>query len=136
MPACRTISSTWAPTSRLPAPTIRSKPSCASPPRKPTWLERQIDHANDSLTPLTSFVLPGGSPLAASLHVARTVVRRAERLAVELMEREPDVNREAVIYLNRLSDLLFVLARLANSNGETDVLWQPGQNTKTSKNGG
>ena len=91
------------------------------------WLERQIDHFNESLAPLTSFVLPGGSPLAAALHIARTVVRRAERLVVELTAIEPDVNREALIYLNRLSDLIFVLARTANANGETDVLWTPGQ---------
>jgi cob(I)alamin adenosyltransferase len=92
-----------------------------------TWLEMQIDHYNEALQPLTSFVLPGGTPLAASLHIARTVCRRAERLTVELLSREPDLNPQAMIYLNRLSDLLFVLARVANSNGTRDVLWQPGQ---------
>ncbi len=91
------------------------------------WAERMIDAFNADLQPLTSFVLPGGSPLAASLHVARTVVRRAERLAVELLSKEPDVNVELIKYLNRLSDLLFVLARVANANGRTDVLWVPGQ---------
>lgn len=97
------------------------------------WLERQIDDFNRTLAPLESFVLPGGTALAADLHVARTVVRRAERLVVELFNREPDVNPEAVRYLNRLSDLLFVLARVANEGGRRDVLWVPGQNA--SKNG-
>lgn len=91
------------------------------------FLEEQIDHFNEGLQPLTSFVLPGGTPLAAALHVARTVVRRAERLVVELVNREPDVNSHAMIYLNRLSDLLFVMARVANANGASDVLWQPGR---------
>jgi cob(I)alamin adenosyltransferase len=91
------------------------------------WLERMIDVFNESLQPLTSFVLPGGSALAASLHVARTVVRRAERLAVEVLNTEADVNAELIKYLNRLSDLMFVLARVANSNGQNDVLWVPGQ---------
>ncbi len=91
------------------------------------FLEAQIDHYNEGLQPLTSFVLPGGTPLAAALHVARTVVRRAERLVVELVNREPDVNSHAMIYLNRLSDLLFVMARVANANGGFDVLWQPGR---------
>lgn len=91
------------------------------------FLEAQIDHYNEGLQPLTSFVLPGGTPLAAALHVARTVVRRAERLVVELVNREPDVNSHAMIYLNRLSDLLFVMARVANANGASDVLWQPGR---------
>jgi cob(I)alamin adenosyltransferase len=75
---------------------------------------------------LRSFVLPGGSALAAYLHLARTAVRRAERRVCELAEREP-VNREAIRYLNRLSDLLFVMARIANRDGKDDVLWQPGQ---------
>jgi len=97
------------------------------------WLEKQIDNANDKLTPLKSFVLPGGSELAVACHIARTVVRRAERICVELKSVEPDVNNQAIVYLNRLSDLLFVLARLANSNGEADVLWVPGDNTGTQK---
>jgi cob(I)alamin adenosyltransferase len=91
------------------------------------WIERQIDHYNESLDPLTSFVLPGGSPLSAALHLARTVTRRAERLVVALTSKEPDVNADALKYLNRLSDLLFVLARVANGNGKKDVLWTPGR---------
>ena len=90
------------------------------------WLEQQIDQYNESLAPLTSFILPGGTQLAAALHVARTVARRAERLVVELVLTEPGVNSEVMIYLNRLSDLLFVLSRVANGNGERDVLWVPG----------
>jgi len=90
------------------------------------FIEKQIDHYNSDLEPLKSFVLPGGTPLAACLHVARTVTRRAERLTVELASAEPDTNGEAVRYLNRLSDLLFVLARVANGNGARDVLWVPG----------
>ena len=96
------------------------------------WLEQQIDHYNEGLAPLTSFVLPGGTQLAAALHVARTVTRRAERLVVELVLTEPGVNAEAMIYLNRLSDLLFVFARVANANGRNDVLWVPGKNTQGS----
>ncbi len=92
-------------------------------------LERTIDEFNDALAPLTSFVLPGGTPLAANLHLARTISRRAERHAVALLAREPDnVNPEAIKYLNRLSDLLFVLGRVANDNGALDVLWVPGIN--------
>jgi len=91
------------------------------------WLEREIDEHNEALEPLKSFVLPGGTPLSAQLHVARTVVRRAERLVVELLGTEPDVNAQALKYLNRLSDLLFVLARVANNNGKSDVLWAPGR---------
>lgn len=90
------------------------------------FLEKQIDHYNSDLEPLKSFVLPGGTPLAAALHISRTVTRRAERLTVELAAAEPDTNEEAVRYLNRLSDLLFVLARVANGNGARDVLWVPG----------
>jgi len=91
-------------------------------------LEKAIDEANTELEPLKSFVLPGGTRLAAALHTARTITRRAERLTVEVAEREPDtVNAEAVKYLNRLSDLLFVLARLANDAGKGDVLWEPGK---------
>ncbi len=92
-------------------------------------LEHTIDEFNERLKPLTSFVLPGGSPLAAALHVARTVVRRAERLSVTLQTADPaGVNTEAIRYLNRLSDLLFVLCRVANSDGRNDVLWVPGAN--------
>ena len=90
-------------------------------------LEQVIDRYNERLAPLTSFVLPGGRPLAARLHVARTVCRRAERLVSELLAREgAGVNPEVLRYLNRLSDLLFVLARVANDEGRADVLWQPG----------
>jgi cob(I)alamin adenosyltransferase len=96
-------------------------------PAQTEWLEQQIDQYNEGLKPLTSFVLPGGTPLAAALHVARTVVRRAERLVVELMAQEPDVSPTVVTYLNRLSDLLFVMSRVANANGSTDVLWSPGK---------
>lgn len=88
-------------------------------------LEAEIDGMNTALTPLRSFILPGGSALAAHLHLCRTVSRRAERLAVELMDGE-DINAAAVQYLNRLSDWFFVAARVANDNGADDVLWQPG----------
>jgi cob(I)alamin adenosyltransferase len=88
-------------------------------------LEREIDAWNAHLAPLDSFILPGGTPLAAHLHQARTVVRRAERLVAELMAAEP-VNAEALKYLNRLSDHLFVLSRHANDQGARDILWRPG----------
>lgn len=91
-----------------------------------TALEVTLDHYNDRLDPLTSFILPAGSPLAAHLHLARTVVRRAERDTVTLDRAQP-VNPEAVKYLNRLSDLLFVLSRHANNDGRDDVLWVPGK---------
>ncbi|TWA76353.1 cob(I)alamin adenosyltransferase [Azospirillum brasilense] len=90
-------------------------------------LEAEIDAMNADLAPLTSFILPGGSPAAAHLHLARTVVRRAERLMTELAEVEP-VNPAAVKYANRLSDHLFVLGRKLNANGAADVLWVPGAN--------
>lgn len=90
-------------------------------------LEKLIDEFNESIPPLTSFVLPGGTALAAELHAARTVTRRAERAAVALAEAQPlATSMETVRYLNRLSDLLFVLARAANRNGAADVLWRPG----------
>lgn len=92
-------------------------------------LEPIIDEFNDPLATLASFILPGGSPAAAALHVARTVVRRAERLAVGLHHvQSTTTNLETVKYLNRLSDLLFVLARAANEQGKADVLWVPGAN--------
>ncbi|HEX9703545.1 MAG TPA: cob(I)yrinic acid a,c-diamide adenosyltransferase [Rhodospirillales bacterium] len=90
-------------------------------------LEDEIDRMNAELKPLTSFVLPGGGEASAWLHLARTVVRRCERLITELAEREP-VNAEAIKYVNRLSDHLFVLARHLNDRGEKDVLWRPGAN--------
>ncbi|HWA19254.1 MAG TPA: cob(I)yrinic acid a,c-diamide adenosyltransferase [Devosia sp.] len=104
-----------------------SSPSLRVTPAQTEWLEQQIDRFNDGLPALTSFVLPGGTVLSANLHVARTVVRRAERLVVGLTAAEPGVNPQAMIYLNRLSDLLFVLARVANGNGKSDVLWIPGE---------
>jgi cob(I)alamin adenosyltransferase len=88
-------------------------------------LEAEIDQINENLDPLKSFVLPGGSALSAQLHVARTVSRRAERLIVELAGIE-SINPEAVRYINRLSDHMFVLARHANNGGKDDILWQPG----------
>lgn len=91
-------------------------------------LEAEIDEMNAGLSPLRSFVLPGGSPLAAHLHLARTVTRRAERCAVELAAVTGDVNPEAIRFLNRLSDWLFVAARLANGGGTAEVLWRPGAN--------
>ncbi|HWL21469.1 MAG TPA: cob(I)yrinic acid a,c-diamide adenosyltransferase [Bradyrhizobium sp.] len=92
-------------------------------------LERDIDSLNAKLTPLTSFVLPGGTPAAAYLHLARTICRRAERMIVELAAKPDEpVNDAAVHYMNRLSDFLFVASRAANNNGAGDVLWVPGQN--------
>lgn len=90
-------------------------------------LERAIDRLNENLHPLRSFILPGGSAAAAWMHLARTVCRRAERSVVTLMAVE-NVNPHALIYLNRLSDFLFVLGRVANDNGAKDVTWAPGQN--------
>lgn len=93
------------------------------------WLETEIDRLNSDLEPLNSFILPGGAPLAAHLHHARTVSRRAERLCVALGEAEPGKVSDAVLkYLNRLSDYLFVAARWCNDKGRADVLWTPGAN--------
>ena len=91
------------------------------------WLERAIDAANEGLTPLTSFILPGGSEAAARIHVARASVRRAERKIVALAAAEA-VNPSALAYINRLSDYLFVLARVQNDQGCADVTWIPGAN--------
>jgi cob(I)alamin adenosyltransferase len=88
-------------------------------------LEAELDEVNGRLAALTSFVLPGGTPLAAALHVARSVCRRAERDVLQL-QQTTDINPQVMIYLNRLSDLLFVLARAANNDGVDDVLWMPG----------
>lgn len=110
-------------------------PSLRIRPVQTLALEKQIDQYNADLAPLTSFILPGGTPLAAALHVARTVTRRAERIAVELADAEPDSNPEVVRYLNRLSDLLFVLSRVSNGNGARDVLWVPGSNGDVKKGG-
>jgi cob(I)alamin adenosyltransferase len=90
-------------------------------------LEQEIDAMNASLRPLDSFILPGGTPAAAYLHLARTITRRAERLVSELAGREP-VNPEVLKYLNRLSDHFFVLGRRLNDGGTRDVLWRPGAN--------
>jgi cob(I)alamin adenosyltransferase len=92
-------------------------------------LEQEIDRLNGELSVLRSFVLPGGTPAAAALHLARTICRRAERHVVELMEKPDEkVSPEAVKYLNRLSDFLFVASRYVNDKGALDVLWVPGQN--------
>ena len=90
-------------------------------------LEREIDVMNADLSPLRSFILPGGTALAAHLHVCRTVARRAERLAVHLADRD-SINPATVKYLNRLSDWFFVAARASNNGGKDDVLWVPGAN--------
>lgn len=92
-------------------------------------IESDIDEFNSQLEPLRSFILPGGSRAAASLHVARTVARRAERLIVELAEKPGEhVNPATIRYMNRVSDLLFVAARIVNDNGKSDILWVPGKN--------
>lgn len=94
-------------------------------PEQVARLEDQIDAMNAQLSPLTSFILPGGTPAAAHLHLARAIARRAERAGVLLGEHEP-INPSALAYLNRLSDWLFVAARAVNKNGASDVLWVPG----------
>jgi cob(I)alamin adenosyltransferase len=95
-------------------------------PEQAARLESAIDRLNEPLAPLKSFILPGGTVAAAWCHLARTVCRRAERDVVTLARAEP-VNPHAIIYLNRLSDLLFVMARVYNGNGQSDVLWVPGK---------
>ena len=101
-------------------------------PEQVARLEQEIDVLNERLTPLTSFILPGGSAAACWLHLARTVVRRAERTVIGLA-RSDEINPHLVVYLNRLSDLMFVMGRIANNDGTSDVLWQPGMNATTSK---
>ena len=101
-------------------------------PEQAARLEAAIDRLNAGLKPLTSFVLPGGRPAAAWCHLARTVCRRAERDVVTLARVET-INPQIVIYLNRLSDLLFVLARVCNDQGRADVLWQPGATQEGAK---
>ena len=92
-------------------------------------IEAEIDMLNAGLAPLRSFVLPGGTPAAAALHLARTVARRAERMIVELAGRDGEkVGPDAIRYINRVSDFLFVAARAVNDNGAADVLWVPGKN--------
>jgi len=94
-----------------------------------TRIEQDIDTLNATLEPLTSFVLPAGSAAAAHLHLARTIARRAERLMVELSFSDNEtVGAEAIKYINRLSDFLFVAARYTNDGGKADVLWVPGKN--------
>jgi cob(I)alamin adenosyltransferase len=94
-----------------------------------TWLETQIDTLNADLAPLKSFVLPGGRPAAAYLHLARTVCRRAERIMVALADKPDEtVTQASLKYVNRLSDFLFVASRYANDMGAADVLWAPGKN--------
>ena len=93
------------------------------------WLEQEIDRLNADLAPLRSFILPGGTPAAAYMHLARTVCRRAERIMVELADQPGEhVSAPSLKYVNRLSDFLFVAGRFANQKGATDVLWVPGQN--------
>jgi len=93
------------------------------------WLEAEIDRLNAELEPLKSFILPGGSPASAYLHLARTVCRRAERIMVELKDQPGEgVSEPSLKYVNRLSDYLFVAGRYANDKGARDVLWAPGQN--------
>jgi cob(I)alamin adenosyltransferase len=104
-------------------------------PAQVAALEAAIDRLNAGLAPLRSFVLPGGSPAAAWCHLARTVCRRAERDVVAL-GRSEKVNPQVVVYLNRLSDLLFVLGRVCNGDGAGDVLWVPGKTAGDAKEGG
>lgn len=94
---------------------------------QPEWLEEQIDKLNETLEPLTSFVLPGGSEASARTHIARATTRAAERAMTELASETP-INPSAMAYINRLSDLLFVLARVFNDGGKADVKWVPGAN--------
>jgi cob(I)alamin adenosyltransferase len=95
-------------------------------PAQVARLEQEIDALNARLTPLHSFVLPGGAPAAAGLHLARAVTRRAERRMVELLGHGESVGAAALAYVNRLSDFLFVAARIANDEGRADILWRPG----------
>ena len=93
------------------------------------WIEGEIDRLNADLTPLKSFILPGGTPVASYMHLARTVCRRAERIMVKLRDQPGETVTDASLkYVNRLSDFLFVAGRYANDNGARDLLWAPGQN--------
>lgn len=117
-------------------------PEQETPPHPPlrmvaeqvTRLEYEIDHLNSALAPLRSFVLPGGTPAAAALHLARTIARRAERDMVTLARQEP-VNPIALHYINRLSDHLFVVSRWVNAQGAADVLWVPAQSRQKTSPG-
>jgi cob(I)alamin adenosyltransferase len=94
-----------------------------------SWIEAEIDRLNEALAPLKSFILPGGTPAAAYMHLARTICRRAERIMVELRDQPGETVTDASLkYVNRLSDFLFVAGRYANDKGALDVLWAPGQN--------
>jgi cob(I)alamin adenosyltransferase len=117
----------------VPASSTRKKDPLRATEAQVAWLESEIDRMNEELAPLESFVLPGGSPASAFLHLARTIVRRAERVAVELNGESnsthgAEINEAALRYLNRLSDYLFVMSRYLNNRGQSDVLWRPGAN--------
>ena len=105
----------------------RSEGALRVVPEQISRLETEIDTMNENMADLSSFILPGGSPASAYLHLARTVARRAERLMTELATNK-QVNPEAVKYMNRISDHLFVLARYLNDTGKADILWVPGKN--------
>lgn len=116
-------------TPEIPGAPAPDYPPLRITPSQVTRLEQEIDKMNEALKPLTSFVLPGGNPIAAHLHMARTISRRAERHIVELSEMPGEiVSEEALQYINRLSDHLFVMSRYVNDKGVSDVLWTPGEN--------
>ena len=127
--ASRTTCSISRPTSARPT-RARGRAASGSPstPRQVKRLEDEIDTLNAELAPLRTFVLAGGSPAAAYLHLARTICRRAERVIVELADSGEDVSAEVKSYINRLSDFLFVASRYVNDKGARDVLWVPGAN--------
>ena len=109
--------------------TLALRAACGSSTPRSCGVEADIDQLNANLAPLRSFVLPGGSPASAALHLARTVARRAERHMVELAQKPDEtVTPAALKYINRVSDFLFVAARVVNDNGAKDVLWVPGHN--------
>jgi len=106
---------------------IAAKKNLRTTPHQVKWIEEQIDYYNADLAPLKTFVLPAGTALAVEFHISRTIVRRAERLVAELINIEPQTSPFTLHYLNRLSDLFFVMSRIANNNGKDDVLWTPGR---------
>ncbi len=110
-----------------PGPDRKNTPALRTTATQPVWLEAQIDLFNADLSPLRSFVLPGGEEASARLHLARTVCRRAERHLVALAQ-DQNINHNTIVYLNRLSDFLFVASRWCNDKGGKDVLWVPGAN--------